>query len=298
MNKQNFKTALVEVLSDETALDKLADSLYKKIIHLKVNPKNEEERLVKKHVVFCSEDEQEEGEFLISKEVEERIIDVNPGAEISIRKLGSALTNDCLHMKSTSRGKAYLIKEVVSDVKDNVFKNPVTEKTTLINDIPVIEPTEAFDEVVHPKLEKDGLNKLIELVSGYENLEDYAAHLDQLKKSKLVKEIVKGDLPVEFEGRKMKDIKSDIMNHLTSAIEPVNEEKSSETEKSESTAIEHIANGAELGKMSRDELIDYIELHELDIKVKKKHSDLKICAKILKARPPINAKKDKKKKKK
>lgn len=78
------------------------------------------------------------------------------------------------------------------DVSDVEFK-PVGEEAA--DKIPTIEPKDAFD----PPAPEVDVAILIAIANDYETLRDYKEHLDSMSRSKLIKHINKGKMPIHTE---------------------------------------------------------------------------------------------------
>jgi hypothetical protein len=129
--------------------------------------------------------------------------------------------------------------------------------------------------------------------------------LESLKKKGLMKYIRDNELEIEVDDEMdALNIRIAILNELginkTEQEEEGDEMDDVENEEADSGEI--IVNGAYLAGLNRDQLIEFINEYDLDIKVKKKHTDIKICNKILEAlgieEPEKTESKSKKEKKK
>lgn len=206
MNENQLKEAISLALKDDAVISKIAQVASKKILEEKAKVTNIEEELVRKCVVFGTD----EGDYLTAAEVAEKIIQVTAtDEELSNRRLGKALLNDAEEVKNTNAGRAYLVEGIVRDVK-NYNPLPKDEKPEL--EVEEIEAEESEpDNQVSVTITEDAAE---EISNKFRTLEQYEEHLEDLKYKKLLKHVEQYGygLPSNLE-------KDEIVQEIVSAYE-------------------------------------------------------------------------------
>lgn len=221
MEQNVLVKAVIEALSDPKVVAALAESIGKKVVEQKSKPGSQEDSLVIDHIVFA-EASDSKGTYMIAKEIEEALLEINPDFDIRTRTFGKSLLTHALDVKQTNKGRAYFVKAIVEDMKkfaENMdVEEPVNEskkakdkkkdksekgkdkdkkkKESSDEDAATITPAtpaEAFDLPIDLAL-------LIELVNGYDTLGEFQEHLSGMSKTKLIKLINKHKMPVICEG--------------------------------------------------------------------------------------------------
>lgn len=141
MEQKQIEDAIKNVFSDKKFVESFAKDVSKEIIKQKATPSNDEEGLVKAHVLF-SEEGSETGTFMTTKEIMEEIHafkDVN----IRPRIFGKALMADAKVTKETNAGRVYLIEAVLEEISEESVKNLINFDVNFeeVKDAPETEET-------------------------------------------------------------------------------------------------------------------------------------------------------------
>ena len=218
-----LESAIVNTLKDPKVLSEFAKVVARKVLDEKSKPSNEEETLVKNHVIFATI-EDEGAEYMTANEIMQKLTELLPNAQIRVRSLGKALLTDCLVNKQTNQGKAYLIKDIVKDLEEHASHIPVKEtvevkektsketekkkdkkkkkkdKNLELNfepdvdsekeQLPKVKPEDAFEA---PEISSETVE---EIANKYSSLDDLEDELDEMNRGELIKWINKFQLPI------------------------------------------------------------------------------------------------------
>lgn len=306
MEQNQLQRAVIEAMQDPKVIAEFAISVSKKILEQKSKPNSDEGLYVKNHVLFAEAGDVK-GTFMIAKEIEEAILELNPNFEIRTRTFGKELLSEAKEVKSTNKGRAYFVRAIVADMKEyaaniavedaKVLEEEVEEeveeekskkdkkkdkKKDIYNDekdfeenkeLPKIEPKEAFDG---PKVD---VMMLIAAVEGFDDLEDYKEHLDSMSLSKLIKHINKFKMPIICENKDEDEIVDSIVALLKANL-PKEEEAEEEVV---GTAAEVVEDEAQKNdkkskkdkKKDKKKSIDSEDLDKISKKDKKKKKNKK-----------------------
>ena len=228
MEQSLLQRAIIEAMQDPKVVAEFAISVSKKIIEQKSNPSNNEDLYVRNHVVFA-EPGDPKGTFMIAKEIEEAILEINPEFEIRTRTFGKALLSESKEQKNTNKGRAYFIRAIVADMKafaeeltveeaevveeketgeksekkkdkkkdkkskkeDFSITDESTEKEEA-SEIKPATPAEAFEPPVD-------VAQLISATEGFDTIEEYKEFLEGMSKGKLIKHINAHKMPISCE---------------------------------------------------------------------------------------------------
>ena len=117
MEQDQINFAIAEAMRDPKLVKAFAESISRKIMQVKSSPINDEERMIKKHVVFAGADDVD-GNFMTSSEIMSSIHEFAPDFEYRVRSFGKALLLHAVSVKQTNKGRAYLVKAITEDLKE------------------------------------------------------------------------------------------------------------------------------------------------------------------------------------
>jgi hypothetical protein len=219
--------AVLEALGDPKVVAAFAEAVGKKVVEQKSKPGSQEDSLVIDHIVFA-EASDSKGTYMIAKEIEEALLEINPDFDIRTRTFGKSLLTHALDVKQTNKGRAYFVKAIVDDMKKFAAEMDVEAPT---NESKEAKKDKKADKG-KDKSEKDGKDKkkdkkkdkdssededattltpatpaeafeppidvaqLIEMVSGYDTVGEFHEHLAGMSLTKLIKLINKHKLPI------------------------------------------------------------------------------------------------------
>ena len=261
MEHNEMSEAFKLALGDQRVVKVLTETVAKKIIELKSKPTNVEDILVKNHVIFAEAGDVD-GKWMIAKEIGDAVLKFNPQQDIRVRTFGKALIQDAKDVKQSNKGKQYFVKAIVKDMLEYAKELPAAAEN-------LVEARKEAVELIVGSV-KELKNALIE-------------ELEAMDKKALKKFIEKNDLGIKTKGMDELNIRIAILNLQEPAVKEKELPKIDPKEAFEPAAREKKLDGAIVGAMSRDELIALIKEKELDIEVKDKHTDIKLCMKICNA---------------
>ena len=311
MEQNQLQRAVIEAMQDPKVIAEFAISVSKKILEQKSKPNSDEGLYVKNHVLFAEAGDVK-GTFMIAKEIEEAILELNPNFEIRTRTFGKELLSEAKEVKSTNKGRAYFVRAIVADMKEYA-ENIAVEDAEVIEDeveeevkeekskkdkkkdkkdkkksksddddeveveetkeLPKIEPKEAFDG---PKVD---VMMLIAAVEGFDDLEDYKEHLDSMSLSKLIKHINKFKMPIICENKDEDEIVDSIVALLKANL-PKEEDVEEEVVETAAEEVEEEApkkdkKSKKDKKKDKKKSIDSEDLDKISKKDKKKKKNKK-----------------------
>lgn len=245
MEQNQLQRAVIEAMQDPKVIAEFAISVSKKILEQKSKPNSDEGLYVKNHVLFAEAGDVK-GTFMIAKEIEEAILELNPNFEIRTRTFGKELLSEAKEVKSTNKGRAYFVRAIVADMKEYAANIAVEDAEVLEEEVEEeveeekskkdkkkdkkdkkksksddddddddeIEETKELPKI-EPKEAFDGpkvdVMMLIAAVEGFDDLEDYKEHLDSMSLSKLIKHINKFKMPIICENKDEDEIVDSIV---------------------------------------------------------------------------------------
>jgi hypothetical protein len=162
---------------------------------------------------------------------------INPNLTLRTRTLGKALLASCIGVKQTNKGKAYLVTDIVADIKDYVAAPAVTVETTSVEveevveqpdpatkkkgkkgkkkdkgkdseekAVPVISPEEAFDLPKEQPVEDVDVAVLMAVANDFADMGEYEGYLSGKSRQGLIKHLNKAKLPIRTDGYSDEDI--------------------------------------------------------------------------------------------
>lgn len=268
MEQSNLQRAVIEAMQDPKVIAEFAIAVSKKIIDQKLKTNSDEDLYVRNHIVFAEAGDPD-GTFMIAKEIEDSILEINPEFEIKTRLFGKALLAETKETKQTSKGRAYFIKAIVSDMKDYAEGMEADEIVDKANSD---DPEEEEKPKKDKKKDKDKKSKkdknsdsdeateeekelpkktteeafekpevdvqlLIAACEGSDTLLDYKLHLESFSRNKLIKHINEFKMPLIVTDLTEDEIIDSIINLLRENLpedEPVSEEVEEKSESKKS----------------------------------------------------------------
>jgi hypothetical protein len=230
MEQLQVNRAIVDALKDPATVNFLATAVSKQLIEQKSKISNDEEKMVQDHVIFAQEGDAS-AKYMVSAEIKTALEKINPNTTLRTRTLGKALLASCVAVKQTNKGKAYLVTDIVADIKDYVpAADSSAEALEIVEEafngevvaevkkkskkdkkkdkgkkgdekkVPKIEPEEAFeDPEVQPLVEVDS-SILMAVANDFQGLDEYAGFLKGKSRQGLIKHINKAKLPIRVDG--------------------------------------------------------------------------------------------------
>ena len=230
MEQSQVNEAIVEALRDSSTVSFLASAVSKQLIEQKSKVSNDEEKMVKDHVIFAP-DGDVNAKYMISNDIKKALETINPNLVLRTRTLGKALLSSCISVKQTNKGKAYLVTDIVADIKDYVAapaaaaedadvsadddpidvevsgkkkskkdKKKDKKKSSDNQEVQKISPEDAFDAPEQQPIEDVELSVLTAVANDFKDIDEYASFLAGKSRSGLIKHLNKSKLPIRTEG--------------------------------------------------------------------------------------------------
>ena len=263
MYQKMYSEAFKEALKDPKVITTLATATAKKLVELKTKSSSVEDGLVKKHVIFVGEDN-EDGKWMTNKQIMDAILEINGDIELRSRIFGKALISDCLATRDARVGRQYFVLDVVEKIDTETLKEleeaqlakaeadakKALETTEEAKETPVTseevvaeenkakkektskKPTHKGDEFTTEDLE--GVQACLE---DFDSVKDYKEYLKGLSEKALIKQCNKYKLKVHTEGFSDKEIAKNIINYIKDVIAYAEKEAESEEVEQPKTGV-------------------------------------------------------------